>query len=100
MRCPGRSPFFKGECFKFGVAVFHSPNAVLWGFPKRVPIIRIIVFWGLHWGPPIHGSYQMLYCSGHRLMGLRTKNAQSCMSAVSALLTFIGMSGNGSNAKP
>ena len=30
-----------------------------WGFPKirvtflGVPITRIIVFWGLYWGPPI-----------------------------------------------
>ena len=57
MRCPGRSPFFKGEGFKFGVQVFHSPNAI-WVFPKTgvpfwgVPIIRMIVFWGLYWGPP------------------------------------------------
>ena len=32
---------------------------IIWGFPKirgtllGVPIIRIIVFWGLHWGPII-----------------------------------------------
>ena len=31
----------------------------IWGFPKirgtllRVPIIRIIISWGLYWGPPI-----------------------------------------------
>ena len=37
-----------------------------WGFPKisgtilGVPIIRIIVCWGLFWGPPILGNYQML----------------------------------------
>ena len=36
-----------------------------WRFPKIrgtfvvVPIIRIIVFWGLPWGPPILGNYQM-----------------------------------------
>ena len=35
------------------------------GFPKirgtilRVPIIRTIVYWGLYWGPPILGNYQM-----------------------------------------
>ena len=34
-----------------------------WGFPKirgtflGVPIIRIIVFWGLDWGPLILGKY-------------------------------------------
>ena len=36
-----------------------------WGFPKirgtllGVPIIRIIVFWGLYWGPLILGNYQI-----------------------------------------
>ena len=36
-----------------------------WGFPKirgtflGVPIIRIIIFWGLYWGPCILGNYQM-----------------------------------------
>ena len=35
-------------------------------FPKTggtilgVPIIRIIVFWGLYWGPFILGNYQIL----------------------------------------
>ena len=37
-----------------------------WEFPKirgtflGVPIIRPIVFWGLYWGPPILGTYQIL----------------------------------------
>ena len=37
-----------------------------WEFPKirgpflGVPIIRIIVFWGLYWGPLILGNYQIL----------------------------------------
>ena len=26
----------------------------------RIPIIRIIVYWGLYWGPPIMGNYQLL----------------------------------------
>ena len=36
-----------------------------WGFPKirgtilGVPIIRIIIFWGLYWGPPNSGNYQI-----------------------------------------
>ena len=36
-----------------------------WGFPRirgtflKVPIIRIIVYWGLYWGPPILGNYQI-----------------------------------------
>ena len=38
----------------------------MWGFPKirgtllGVPIIRTIVFWGLHWGPHILGNYHLL----------------------------------------
>ena len=44
----------------------HRPfrdDSCLWGFPKirgtilGVPITRIIVFSGLHWGPPILGNY-------------------------------------------
>ena len=39
----------------------------LWGlgFPKiggtilGVPIIRIIIYWGLYWGPPIYGNYRL-----------------------------------------
>ena len=35
------------------------------GFPKikatflGIPIIRILVFWGLYWGPPILGNYHI-----------------------------------------
>ena len=38
---------------------------LIWGFPKirgtilGVPIIRIIVFWGLYWGSPILGNYHL-----------------------------------------
>ena len=37
----------------------------IWGFPKirgtilGVPIIRIIIYWGLYWGPPILGNYHI-----------------------------------------
>ena len=37
----------------------------IWGFPNirgtllGVPIIRIIVFWGLYWGPLILGNYHI-----------------------------------------
>ena len=37
----------------------------IWGFPKirdtflGVPILRIIVFWGLYWGPLILGNYHL-----------------------------------------
>ena len=39
-----------------------------WGFPKirgtllRARIIRNIVFWGIYWGPPILGNYQ-IFCT-------------------------------------
>ena len=41
------------------------PGPVIWGFPKiggtllGVPIIRIIVFVGLYWGPLILGNYHL-----------------------------------------
>ena len=37
----------------------------MWGFPKirgtllGVPVIRIIVFWGLYWGSLILGNYHV-----------------------------------------
>ena len=42
------------------------PPRAIWGFPKirgtflGVPIIRIIVYWGLYWGPLIYGKYYIL----------------------------------------
>ena len=36
-----------------------------WGVPKisgtllGVPIIRIMLFWGLYWGPPIQGNFHV-----------------------------------------
>ena len=37
-----------------------------------VPIIRIIVFWGLYWGTPILGNYQVrdLRFQGFRGLGI------------------------------
>ena len=35
----------------------------MWGFPQirrpfwGVPIVRIVVFSGLYWGPPVYGNY-------------------------------------------
>ena len=40
-------------------------HVVIWGCPKirgtilGVPKIRIIVFWGLYWGPLILGNYHI-----------------------------------------
>ena len=42
-----------------------EPAAHIWGFPKirgiilGVPIIRIIIYWGLYWGPPTLGKYHL-----------------------------------------
>ena len=54
---------------------------VICGFPKirgtflGVPIVRILVFWGLDWGPLILGNYHMVRCH-HRGPFLR----HSCMN--------------------
>ena len=38
---------------------------MIWGFPQNrgtilgVPIIRIIIYWGLYWGPPILRNYHL-----------------------------------------
>ena len=43
---------------------------MIWGFPKiwgtilGVPIIRTIVFLGLHWGPLILGNYHLVWGLG------------------------------------
>ena len=37
----------------------------IWGLSQirgtflGVPIVRSIIFWGLHWGPPVLGKYYM-----------------------------------------
>ena len=47
------------------------------GFPKirgtnsGVPIIRIIIYWGLYWGPLILGNY-------HVYLGLRVRFWEAC----------------------
>ena len=44
------------------LSFFFLGGGVIWEFPKTrgtilgVPIIRIIVFWGLYWGPFILGN--------------------------------------------
>ena len=63
-------PESRGTCF--GIPVVR----IIWGFPKirgtilGVPIIRTIVFWGLHWGPPILGNYHMISGLGIRMAAL------------------------------
>ena len=49
-----------------------------------VPIIRIIVFWGLHWGPPILGNY-------HLGSGLNLGHGGTPVSKVGARLGFVGL---------
>ena len=46
-----------------GAAMFIRKVGVLGTF-LGVPIIRTIVFWGLYWGPPILGNYQVKRQSG------------------------------------
>ena len=49
----------------------------IWGFPRirgtilmlGVPIIRIIVFWGPYWGPPVYGNYHVLSTPAGRAPG-------------------------------
>ena len=31
-----------------------------YGVPFRVPIIRMLIFWGLYWGPQIEGNYHIM----------------------------------------
>ena len=56
-------PILKRISLDHSIGIYY--NKEIWGFPKimgtiiRVPIIRIIIFWGLHWGPPILGNYHM-----------------------------------------
>ena len=33
--------------------------SLIWGTILGVLIIRIIIYWDLHWGPPIMGNYHM-----------------------------------------
>ena len=51
------------DCFQDGS--FLAALKVAFGVSRhstilRVPMIRTIVFWGLHYGPPILGNYHML----------------------------------------
>ena len=44
---------------------YREKLSTTWEFPKiratflGVPIVRIILFWGLHWGPSFLGNYHM-----------------------------------------
>ena len=49
---------------------------LIWGFPKLgvpfwVPILRILVFGGLYWGPPILENYQFGWYKIPSIHGLR-----------------------------
>ena len=51
--------------FALRVGEWGMIHRAIWGFTKiratflGVPIIRTIVFWGLHWGPLILGNYHI-----------------------------------------
>ena len=32
-------------------------------------MIRVIIYWGLYWGPPLYGDYQVLWVFGFRDRG-------------------------------
>ena len=46
-------------------------GGLTWGFPKikgtllGVPVLRIIVFWGLYWGPLILRNYHIAVTQGY-----------------------------------
>ena len=61
-----------GEAGKLGIIGVHEDYIVIiCGFPKirctilGVPIIRIIVFVGPYWGPPIYGNYHIRIIWGY-----------------------------------
>ena len=70
----GKSPEAeKGFCSvqADSLRVGEDLTRLIWGFTKIrgtilgvpiVPIIRIIIFWGLHWGPLILGNYHIEPC--------------------------------------
>ena len=53
----GESNRQDGKCIPTPIWEFPKIRGVLLGFP----IIRIIVFWGLCWGPPILGNSHMIH---------------------------------------
>ena len=63
----GRSRLHVGSRL-FMKRLVHVRSPDIWRFPKSgvpflgVPIIRIIICWGLYWGPPILGNYHMGGC--------------------------------------
>ena len=61
-------------------ALFMLLSLRRWGFPNimgtflGVPIIRIILYWGLYWGPPILRNYHVFtQCRGVRSYTLNPK---------------------------
>ena len=66
---PTRTPNLR----RFEPTCFGSWSAIFGSFPKLgvpflgAPIIRIIIFWGLYWGPPILGNYHLKHWRPHRL---------------------------------
>ena len=41
-----------------------------------VPIIRILAYWGLYWGPLIFGNYHFLMASGPHGSGVTMKSGE------------------------
>ena len=63
-----------------------------WGFPKirgtflGVPIIRIIIFWGLYWGPHILGNYHIH--SHAAIEAVAISHEKKSSNALARTLTF------------
>ena len=65
--------------------MFRLVQKLYGGFPKLgvplwvVPIIRIVIFWDLYWGPPILGNYHIGMIIGvHSHSRLRTSMFYYC----------------------
>ena len=59
-------------------------QATMWSFPKLfvflgVPIIRMIIFWGLDWGPPFSGNCHAIdFPQGSRFRGAKGTEHLQC----------------------
>ena len=45
--------------------IIHMGVSQNWGYYSKVPIITIIVFWGLYWGPLVLGNYYIYVYTYH-----------------------------------
>ena len=66
-------------CVKHVQRLRKDRTITMWGFPKiggtilGVPIKSTIVFWDLHWGPPISRNYPVAWCREYERVGAHAK---------------------------